>query len=151
MAGKLCRYAAGTAAVCAVLLLVYMGVRSAPPPMRYVERATGLTLRDICVSTEGTVEVSLFEECGIVRFTLRDGGTEEVVRQMDELGIQRFDELPIPPCSGNEISRIAQKEKITAAYIMFRTEMVPFGRARRDMDIFLTTDEDGTEHLYCFG
>ena len=135
------------------VMLVWIGVRiaSTGSPVKYVEKNTGLDLRNVVTNTEGTVEISFFEKYGVICMTLDEGGEEEIERQMESLGKVSMNEWTIPPCEGHELSKRAQEEDVIRAYVFYREDQVPFGKARRAMEVFLTTDKNGTAHLYCFG
>lgn len=135
------------------VMFVWIGARmiSTGSPVKYVEKNTGLDLEDIVTDTEGAVEISFFEKYGVICLTLDENGGEEIERQMEALGKVSMNEWVIPPCEGHELSKRAQEEEVIRAYVFFREDPVPFGKARREMDVFLTTDRNGTVHLYCFG
>lgn len=135
------------------VMLVWIGVRiaSTGSPVKYVEKNTGLDLRNVVTNTEGTVEISFFEKYGVICMTLDEGGEEEIERQMESLGKVSMNEWTIPPCEGHELSKRAQEEDVIRAYVFYREDPVPFGKARRATEVFLTTDRNGTAHLYCFG
>ena len=143
-----------TAVLAALLavMAVWIGARivSTGSPVKYVEENTGLDLEGIVTDTEGTVEISFFEKYGVICLTLNEKGKEETERQMEALGKASMDELAIPSCEGHELSKRAQEEEVIRAYVFFREDAVPFGKAEKETDVFLTTDGNGTMHLYCF-
>ena len=144
-----------TIALVALLSVMFVwigaGMISTGSPVKYVEKNTGLDLEDIVTDTEGAVEISFFEKYGVICLTLDENGGEEIERQMEALGKVSMNEWVIPPCEGHELSKRAQEEEVIRAYVFFREDPVPFGKARREMDVFLTVDKNGTAHLYCFG
>ena len=145
---------AGTVLVALCLICFFwIGARiiSTGSPVKYVEKNTGLDLKNIVTNTEGAVEISFFEKYGVICLTLDENGGEEIERQMEALGKVSMNEWVIPPCEGHELSKRAQEEEVIRAYVFFREDTVPFGKARREMDVFLTVDKNGTAHLYCFG
>ena len=120
----------------------------------YVEQHTGLTLDGIVKKEEGEIRVRGHEQYAIIRLTLRKGGLDDVEEQMESMSRVSLNEWDIPTGTEHELAVALKKESVTRCYDFYRTVKVFFrlgGKTSYGMDVFLSVDEDGNEHIYCFG
>lgn len=115
----------------------------------YVEEQTGFNLSGMKKTEEGEVMSSFNREFGIVCVTLKKGSIDSISGQARKMG-----KLPdringIPSCGGHGLPKKLREEDIMVHYTFYRN-----GNADGDpeyADVYLSTDENGEEHLYCFG
>lgn len=120
----------------------------------YVEQNTGLKLDGIAEKEEGEIQVRGHEKYAVIRLTLHKGGLDEIEEQMEALSRVSMNEWDAPTGRGHELAAALGKESVTRCYHFRRTARAFFGLGKKNsfgMDVFLSVDENGSEHIYFFG
>lgn len=116
----------------------------------YVQDLTGVKVEDLCEEESGEVRESPSEDWAEICLKLREGGSGEIQKRMQEQGRETPEgDYTIPGYSGSELAVKLKGEELIARYDFFFKGKG--GAKTRSVEVYLSKDSEGNGYLYLFG